>query len=466
MVVIVQHFELTKKANTFAFLLLFTLMSQSAIGDQLPDGKKTIHEFLDLQVHASMHIPWPFFAKALTWLKKPEDEKKLKYNHTFNNVMFTDFYQKNKGSRIIVNGALVGEIAFSKKQATRLMLKQIEYIDQIAQENPEVFVVARTPEEVRHYIHNTDKTVIVHSIEGARKLIDGPEDARFWASKGVSFITLIHLLDDEYGHSAITPDGITALINLGGSLKKLYHKIFKTTYRRGLTPLGKDAIKWIADAGMLIDLTHMAPESVDDALAVMEKEGIPPLYTHSMFAPLQNHDRGLTEQQLVRSYKIGGLFSLPNSGENLFFYRPTAEGKKILADKKICDESLDNYLITFNAVDDLLKRNAHHILGLNGAVPFESLSRQEKTLLSIGQQSDFNGWVVHGKPRYGKKGCYAIDDNQVLPEIETRGLAHPGLLNQYWELLEKEGMHVESLKRSSERFLQMWEQVRLRASAI
>jgi len=439
-------------------LLTAMLLGLLALVDST--AKAEVHEFMDLQAHGTMHIPWPFFAPALQWI--PEGKKvKEGHKHLFRNVMHADYYKNNSATRIVINGAMVAERAITKKQTVRLMLKQIEYIDQFVQNNSEYFAVARTPEEVRHLVANTKKTIFIHSIEGGRKLLDGPEDAQFWASKGVAFVTLIHLLDDEYGHSAITPDGITPLINLGGTISRAVQK----NKRRGLTEKGKKAIKWLADAGILTDLTHMALPSVDDALAVMEKEGIPPLHTHSFYQPLQNHDRGLSDEQLLRTYKLGGLFSTPIGGNNLFVYRPTDEGRKIVeqfqAEKgEICEDSLDNYVLTFNAVRNFLKTNQQEIAESSGKQQASELD------IAIGWQSDFNGWVDHSKPKFGKKGCHQEKASGPVRKVDTVGLAHPGMLGEYWAALEEEGMHTESLRFASEKFLQMWEKVRARSQKL
>src|SRR5690606_31269807 len=90
-------------------------------------------------------------------------------------------------------------------------------------------------------------------------------------------------------------------------------------------------------------------------------------------------------------------------------------------------------------------------------VPFEQLTEQQKVLLSIGFQTDFNGWTSHARPRYGKDGCYPIEAGREYTALDTLGLAHPGLLHEHWQWLEQEGVDLEPIKRSSERFLQLWE---------
>ena len=432
-------------------LTIFTLFTLTKVNAQ------EIREFMDLQSHPTMDVTWGFFDSGLKWLA-PGQKPKLSYKHTFNSVIYADYLANNSGSRIIINGAIVAERARSFNQASSLILEQIRQIDEFAANNSEYFAVARSPEEVRHLVHNTNKTIFIHSIEGARKLIRNKEDAKFWASKGVAFITLIHLLDDEFGGSAINPDFIGRTINTKGTLRKR----FRPRLRRGLTDHGKKAIEWIANAGMLIDMTHMSPASKDDALEIMRRKGIPPLLTHSVFKPLQNHDRGISPKQLLEVYRLGGLFSTPIGGDRLHLHGALPKLQKRWEQINGCQDSVDSYRFTFNYVQKFLDDNIANILGSHRNVNFEQLSEQEKTKLSIGWQSDFNGWINHARPRYGKGGCFQMPTERKVSIIDKVGLAHPGLLPDFWQLLEKEGMRVESLKRASEKFLQMWSRVRAR----
>jgi hypothetical protein len=130
-----------------------------------------------------------------------------------------------------------------------------------------------------------------------------------------------------------------------------------------------------------------------------------------------------------------------------------------------CNKTLDNYKITMEAIGSVLKSNTKEIFNLENHLDYSELSDGQKTQLSIGWQSDFNGWVDHGKPRFGKKGCYSSDKNQNIPPIEYLGLAHPGMLPDFWKILEKEGMDVDSVRRSSEKFLQMWEGILKRSNS-
>lgn len=406
-----------------------------------------IREFIDLQIHPTMHVPYPFFGKGLKFFKK---EPNLKYKHFLKNVNYANYLKNNKGVRIIVTGALNKETVKSSKKAKKVILKQIKYINDFANENSEDFVVAKTPQEVRDFVKNTNKTIIIHSIEGGKKLINNQEDANFWASQGVAFITLIHLVDVDYGSSAIMPGFGTHLINLKGSLKK-------ESKRGGLTEKGKNAIKWLANAGIMTDLTHMSDMSRIDALKFMEENKIPPITTHDLFRPIQNHPRGLSETQILQIYKNNGFVSLPISGYSLMPYKPEQRFKNQIDSLKCyCEGSIDTYKFTYEVVKNLIQSNTQMILN-DSSKTFENLNEIEKVRFSIGFQSDFNGWLNHSRPRYGKKGCYPIDKNKTYEPIDIKGLAHPGLIHSQWKLLESESVDLEPIKRNAEKFLQLWE---------
>ena len=124
-------------------------------------------------------------------------------------------------------------------------------------------------------------------------------------------------------------------------------------------------------------------------------------------------------------------------------YKPRADYQgKLDSLESYCNGSIDSYKFTYEEVKAFLEKN---------------LSEEEVSNLSIGFQTDFNGWLNHHHGRYGKDGCYEANPDSTYEAIEIEGLAHPGLLESHWRLLEKEGVDLEPIKRSSEKFLQMWE---------
>ncbi len=364
---------------------------------------------------------------------------------------YADYWKENKGARIIVTGALTKEGVKRKAKARKVILKQINYVNQFAKDNSEDFVVAKSPQEVRTLLKTTNKTIIIHSIEGAKKLVNSQEDADFWATQGVAFITLIHLVDSKLGSSAIKPGFMMKLINLKGALRR-------KKKRGGLKEKGKNAIKWLANAGVMTDITHMSDQCRIDALEFMEENNIPPIATHDVFRPIQNHPRGITEEQIIKIYKNKGFISLPISGISLKPYHPEARFQaKIDSLAQYCDGSIDSYKFTYLEVKNVIESNCTVIDNTLEINNFNELDESKKVPFSIGFQSDFNGWLNHSRPRVGEKGCEAIDPKKDYEKIETDGMPHPGYLESQWKLLEKEGVDLSPIQRNSERFLQLWE---------
>ncbi|MEM1000115.1 MAG: membrane dipeptidase [Bacteroidota bacterium] len=416
-----------------------------------------IREYLDLQMHPTMHQAYRFFGRGLEYF--PENNPpKLSHRHLLTNVNHANFWDHNPGARIIVHGSILPEVLVARKRARARILAQIAYVDDFVAAHADRFAVARSPEEVRQLVHTTDKTIVIHSIEGAKRLLDGPEDARFWAGQGIAFMTLIHLMDDEFGGAAILPDWTTRLINWKGTLRqKLGRKP-----PRGLTDKGRQAIQWLTDAGIMTDITHMSDSSRADALTYMEAHGIPPLATHDMFKPLHNHPRGISKADIVRIYRLGGMVALPVSGASCRAHHPEeAYAAQLAALARHCPGSIDSYKFSYRVLQEFVEGEVvDHLLA--GESAFLELGEAEKVDFAIGFQSDFNGWLDHHRPRYGAEGCWEKVPGTSYEAVELVGMPHPGTLESHWKLLEKEGVDLQPILRASEKFLQMWEHFRAR----
>lgn len=413
------------------------------------ETQNELREYLDLQMHPTMHMTYSFFGEGFTYFTEG-NEPKLTSKHFLKNVNFANYWEDNAGARIIVTGALNKEGIRNPKKARRNILEQIDYVNNFAREHSDKFVVAKSPEEIREFVQNSDKTVIVHSIEGARRLVNSQEDANFWAEQGVAFMTLIHLRDTELGSSAIKPGFLLKLINLRGATKN-------KKKREGLSELGKQTILWLQCAGIMTDITHMSDKSRADALDFMEEHNIPPISTHDLYRPIQNHPRGISQEQVLRIYQNKGFVSLPISGISLMPYMPEEYYQNMLDSLTgHCQGSIDSYQLTYEEVKREIESNYSKISG-DKERSFTDLSESEKVAFSIGFQSDFNGWLDHSRPKYGKEACHEMEAGKVYEKIEIDGMPHPGYLESQWDYLEKEGVDLMPLKRNSERFVQLWE---------
>ncbi len=403
-----------------------------------PEPPPQIHGQIDWQAHPAMHIPWGFFAKGLT-----DRTPRLTWRHQFRQTVYAP-YLAQSGVRIFLAAAMAEEAATRPEQARRLILEQLAFVEAFVAEHADRYALARTPEEARTILATTDKMVVIHSIEGGHLVLADAADARFWADAGVALVTLLHLRDDELGGSAILPGAKGPLINPRGARHD------RRGERRGLTERGAAAIVELSDAGILVDLSHMSHDTMADALEVTRANDIPPVITHGSLSSIRESNVGITEAQLVDVYAQGGSFAMGLAAEMLVPVNPSVDVPAH------CVGTLDTFAFHYEHVNEVLQANATAILGTN----WEATSPAQRTALSVGWSSDWNGWISHAEPKYGPGRCLPARDDTL--EIDTVGLAHPGLLPQQWQRFSEAGVDLDPMLRSAERFLQLWEEVRAR----
>lgn len=389
---------------------------------------------IDWQAHPAMHIPWPMFGRGLTG----RSLRHRTWRHQFRQTVSEPTLARS-GVRLFLAAAMAAERARNPVQARRLILRQLDYVEAFVAAHPDRYALATTPQAARELLETTDKMVIVHSIEGGHHLLWDESDARFWAARGVALMTLIHLRDKEFGGSAILDRAVAGLVNPAGVRAR------RRGERRGLTAHGRASMVALHDAGILVDLTHMAPAAIEDALDVAAEAGIPPVVTHGRLSALTNREGAFTDDQVVRLYQLGGVFSLGLAGQGL-----GPESATVAVPEGVCWDTLEAFAWHHGRVQQILTERAEEIVG----APWDRLDEIQRTRLATGWSSDWNGWLSHSRP-VGRCRDYAAP-----LDIDRRGLAHPGLLPQHWQRVAEAGVDLQPMMRSAERFLQLWASVR------
>ena len=425
--------------TALSLLLAAALSVAPAAPFEPPPTPPPVHVQIDWQAHPAMHIPWPMFTRGLT-------DRPLRgrtWRHQFRQTVSRPALE-GSGVRLLLAAAMAAERARDPRQAKRLILRQLAFVEDFVAAHPDRFAMAGSPAEARMLLASTDKMVIIHSIEGMHELLWEPGDAAFWAERGVALVTLIHLRDEELGGADLLDGGLGRAVNPTGARR------IRTGEPRGLTALGRQRLVDLAEAGVLVDLAHMSHASLDDALAVARAHGIAPVITHARLERLRDGEFGITDAQLVEVYRMGGIFNVGLSGLELRRDRAPADAPDL------CWETLEAWAWHHDAVQQALVTHADTILARPW--PDAPLSEDERTRLATGWSSDWNGWLSHSRPTHGRHGCHPEADATLA--LDTRGLAHPGLLPQHWARVAEQGADLDPMLRSAERFLQLWAQVR------
>jgi microsomal dipeptidase-like Zn-dependent dipeptidase len=125
-------------------------------------------------------------------------------------------------------------------------------------------------------------SILIHAIEGGFQLGRSPQEIRRnvaqLATMGVAYVTVAHLFFREVATNApalpFLPDW-------------LYNTVFRQPREEGLTPIGREVVGAMVDEGILIDLTHMRPQSIRDVLDLLDtrdpSKEIPVIATHMAY---------------------------------------------------------------------------------------------------------------------------------------------------------------------------------------
>jgi membrane dipeptidase len=96
---------------------------------------------------------------------------------------------------------------------------------------------------------------------------------------------------------------------------------------KGLSEFGRQVIRHMDSLGMIIDVSHVGPKTIDDILEVTVN---PIIASHSGVKALRNHYRNLTDQQIIKIAQKGGVIGV-------IFYPPYLTTSSTATIKNVID---------------------------------------------------------------------------------------------------------------------------------
>jgi membrane dipeptidase len=194
--------------------------------------------------------------------------------------LHTDFARLARGGvgaqfwSVYVPSTLQGTTAVS---AT---LEQIDIVHRMVARYPDRLELALTSADVER-IQKAGKVASLIGMEGGHSIDSSLGALRMMYRLGARYMTLTHSLNVPWADSATD-----------------------TPAHSGLTPFGESVVREMNRLGMLVDLSHVSPDTMADALRVTTA---PVIFSHSSARALANVPRNVPDDILTQVTRNGGV---------------------------------------------------------------------------------------------------------------------------------------------------------------
>jgi len=159
-------------------------------------------------------------------------------------------------------------------------LEQIEMVHTMIDRYPETFELALTVDDIKR-IHAAGKIASLIGVEGGHSIENSLNVLNQLYRLGARYMTLTHSDTLDWADSATDDEK-----------------------HGGLTPFGEDVVREMNRLGMLVDLSHVSPETMKDALRVSQA---PVIFSHSSARAIADHPRNVPDEVLPLVAENGGV---------------------------------------------------------------------------------------------------------------------------------------------------------------
>ena len=162
----------------------------------------------------------------------------------------------------------------------RTQLEQIELARRMIEAYPDAFLLATRAEDVDR-ARKQGRIASFLGMENGEALENSLGTLRAYHALGVRYMTLTHGRSTDWADSATD-----------------------TAAHGGLTPFGREVVREMNRLGMLVDISHVSPDAMRQALDVSEA---PVIFSHSSARALVDHPRNVPDDVLARMRGNGGV---------------------------------------------------------------------------------------------------------------------------------------------------------------
>jgi membrane dipeptidase len=205
------------------------------------------------------------------------DKRELGENNIIRNYHLDRFRQGN-----VVGGVFAMWIRPNEADLYSKLIKMMKHAKSEIAESNDIMEIATNYSDITRIL-NENKIVSMISVEGLSPI-----------GKNIDFIDELY----DFGVRSIS---------LTWNEENEFATGAKGNYNRGLTSLGKDAVKKIEDLGIILDVSHANDKTFWDIVDVATK---PIVATHSNARALCSAPRNLTDDQIKAIAQSGGLIGI------------------------------------------------------------------------------------------------------------------------------------------------------------
>jgi membrane dipeptidase len=164
--------------------------------------------------------------------------------------------------------------------AVQAVIEQIDVVHRMAELYPETFEMARTADDVRR-IHRSGKIASLIGVEGGHSIGNSLAVLRQLHALGAGYMTLTHSSSIDWADSATD-----------------------SPRNDGLSPFGREVVREMNRLGMMVDLSHVSPKTMHDAI---DTSAAPVIFSHSSARALTSHPRNVPDDVLKRVAETRGV---------------------------------------------------------------------------------------------------------------------------------------------------------------
>jgi membrane dipeptidase len=253
-------------------LMPMTLTSAQQPGQALLDRARALHKQVPL-IDGHNDYPWAVRENAQRDVDKLDIRQPQPAIHT-------DIARLRNGGvggqfwSVYVPADLQGQ------GAVTATLEQIDIVHRMMRKYPDTFELALTADDVER-IFRKGKIASLIGMEGGHSMDSSLGALRMFHRLGARYMTLTHSRNVPWADSGTD-----------------------TPAHNGLSPFGEEVVREMNWLGMLVDLSHVSPDTMKDAIAVSQA---PVIFSHSSARAVNDVPRNVPDDVLRLLPKNGGV---------------------------------------------------------------------------------------------------------------------------------------------------------------